>query len=319
MQINNVGKNGIPANGERPGQSGTIQPIGEKGINAGTENVAGEAVQGFLKALTVAELHACAEEGKLTEQDILALKEKGIDIDEKSADRGMTALMFAINWGHVETVELLLQHGADVNARDKGNFTPLMTACFKGNAQVARKLLEYNPKIDAKGPEDNTALHYAAMMDLRNIVYLLLKAGANPTIENQEKKTPPEIASEFEYEKLMKLFRAWPKKKKRMYLRKVVGLLVDSIIPDSDNASIRFSLVELGRHAFPMIEEALKNPDLDESKRQFLEGVREEIKALPEQEEPHDELDWVVPPTNGPNHDISRGIGPDIPIPYLRF
>ena len=46
-------------------------------------------------------------------------------------------------------VKLLLEHGADMHARDEDNATPLHLACSRGRLDIARVLLEYDAKAEA--------------------------------------------------------------------------------------------------------------------------------------------------------------------------
>lgn len=50
--------------------------------------------------------------------------------------KGNTSLWLACNGGHHEVVKLLVNKGADVNAADNRNVTPLMAAFRKGHIQV---------------------------------------------------------------------------------------------------------------------------------------------------------------------------------------
>ncbi|MDR4494861.1 MAG: ankyrin repeat domain-containing protein [Nitrospirales bacterium] len=55
---------------------------------------------------------------------------------------GTHPLMVAAAFGHVDTVQTLLDAGADVNAQDLTGWTPLHAAAFKGNMTIVRLLLE---------------------------------------------------------------------------------------------------------------------------------------------------------------------------------
>lgn len=50
----------------------------------------------------------------------------------KTHHRGLVPLHNACSYGHFEVTELLIQHGANVNACDLWQFTPLHEACCKG-------------------------------------------------------------------------------------------------------------------------------------------------------------------------------------------
>jgi ankyrin repeat protein len=79
----------------------------------------------------------------------------------------------------LELVTLLLDRGADVNARD--NFlgsTPLTQAASEGLLEAVRLLLDRGANISAKGEEDRTALKIAQRKGHKEIVELLKARGA---------------------------------------------------------------------------------------------------------------------------------------------
>ena len=65
-------------------------------------------------------------------------------------------------------MELLLEHGADVNSQDGLWRTPLMlSARYAKNPQhVICRLLEAGAQVNVVGCEQRTALHYAAARGL---------------------------------------------------------------------------------------------------------------------------------------------------------
>jgi ankyrin repeat protein len=53
----------------------------------------------------------------------------------------------------------MLEHGADVNARDKDQATPLHSASFMSKLEVARVLLDHGANIHARNVQGQTPLH----------------------------------------------------------------------------------------------------------------------------------------------------------------
>ena len=58
-----------------------------------------------------------------------------------SSCSGLVALHNACSYGHLEVAELLIQHGANVNAVDVWKYTPLHEAASKGKYDICRLLL----------------------------------------------------------------------------------------------------------------------------------------------------------------------------------
>jgi ankyrin repeat protein len=95
------------------------------------------------------------------------LSAKGIDINaHENAARGDTALHVAIKKGRVEIVELLVEHGADVNAVNHQNETGLMTI-MSNNLDVAPpmiiKLIDNGAQTNAVDSHGNTAFMRGAL------------------------------------------------------------------------------------------------------------------------------------------------------------
>ena len=87
-----------------------------------------------------------------------------------------TPLHLASSKGSGETVKLLIEHGADVNALDGKHSTPLHLAAssqlaLKGN--VVRLLLSHGANVGAKDERDRTPLQIASSRGLLEIVELL--------------------------------------------------------------------------------------------------------------------------------------------------
>jgi ankyrin repeat protein len=79
--------------------------------------------------------------------------------------------------GHTEIVQLLLEKGADVNAKDDDGRTALMLAAEKGHTEIVQLLLERGANVNTKIDEKRILL-WAAENGHTEIVQLLLKKGA---------------------------------------------------------------------------------------------------------------------------------------------
>lgn len=120
---------------------------------------------------------------------IKLLLERGADVNAKESSLGATALAFAISSGHTEIVRLLLENGADINTKDINGYTPLIEATFNNEIEIGRLLLEKGADINAKDLRGMTALMFATIKDNIEIVRLLLQYGADVNIVDNHNYT----------------------------------------------------------------------------------------------------------------------------------
>ena len=106
----------------------------------------------------------------------------------------MSALQVAAEGGHIDVAELLLRHGAIVNAEDDDGWTALYAAARARHTDMAELLLRHgayvNIQIKSTGINDgDTALHQAAQNKDTYMIELLLKHGASVDIEDKFGRT----------------------------------------------------------------------------------------------------------------------------------
>jgi ankyrin repeat protein len=101
----------------------------------------------------------------------------GINIDARNP-QNYTAMMLAAGHGHLEIMNLLLDHGADVNARNYADGTALGMAAQSGHLHVVRALLARGADPAAKNRAGATAETAAALASHPEIAELLKKAVA---------------------------------------------------------------------------------------------------------------------------------------------
>ena len=96
--------------------------------------------------------------------------------DTADADNKLTPLAWAAREGHVEVIEILLEHGRDVNSRDGEDKTPLERAVEGGQDEAATVLLEaQGVETDIKDSSSTTLLAMAAREGMRRTVQRLLQ------------------------------------------------------------------------------------------------------------------------------------------------
>ncbi len=117
---------------------------------------------------------------QLTEQPQLA---------NQPDDRGFTPLIFATYLDNMIAAKLLLDHGADINAKVASGNTALMGVTFKGNEMLVKFLIERGADVNIQNDNGATALNFAIDFGHLEIFKLLLKAGADLNIKDKDGKT----------------------------------------------------------------------------------------------------------------------------------
>uniref|UniRef100_A0A8C4W1P6 Poly [ADP-ribose] polymerase n=1 Tax=Gopherus evgoodei TaxID=1825980 RepID=A0A8C4W1P6_9SAUR len=110
--------------------------------------------------------------------------------------RQSTPLHFAAGYNRVSVVEYLLQHGADVHAKDKGGLVPLHNACSYGHYEVAELLVKHGAVVNVADLWKFTPLHEAAAKGKYEICRLLLQHGADSTKKNRDGNTALDLVKD---------------------------------------------------------------------------------------------------------------------------
>lgn len=84
--------------------------------------------------------------------------------------------------GNKDEVKRLLDQGYDVNLRDATKATPLHYAASGGHVEIVNMLLDRGADIHAQGHQDFTALHLAYFNGHFKAISCLLTHGADPLI-----------------------------------------------------------------------------------------------------------------------------------------
>lgn len=84
----------------------------------------------------------------------------------------------------------------DVNQRGLFGNTPLKVAIVWGDIEAVGLLLDAGADLDAKNEDGYTALHWTVLFDRHQIAELLIARGASREVRNDDELTPLEMAVE---------------------------------------------------------------------------------------------------------------------------
>src|SRR5690242_878150 len=129
-----------------------------------------------------------------------------LDRDAKALDDGVGAeLYMAASDGHGEAVTLLLQAGADVNARSGQNASALYAAASNGHKEVVKLLLKAGADVDAHSGQSTSALYAAASNGHADVVSLLIYHGADVNAHSGQNTSALYAAASNGHEEVVKL------------------------------------------------------------------------------------------------------------------
>jgi ankyrin repeat protein len=107
----------------------------------------------------------------------------------KTCPEGRTPLHEAVLWGHFDLVRIFLDANLHANKKDyKGN-TALQLAAKMGHFDVVKLLVERGAMVNTTDDIGQTPLHKTAYMANRNIVEYLIANGADPNTQDIERET----------------------------------------------------------------------------------------------------------------------------------
>lgn len=143
-------------------------------------------------------LHAAAQRGLL--EICYMLIQAGAQVDAKDKDL-RTPLLEAVINNHVDVARYLIQNGACVYHVEEDGYTSLHHAAKLGNLEIVNMLLETG-QVD----ELNVCLHWAAYAGNIDIAELVLNAGCSLSSVNVHGDTPLHIAAREGYLECVTLF-----------------------------------------------------------------------------------------------------------------
>ena len=152
-------------------------------------------------------LHVAAARGNLDALRCLVAHSGNIDIAGEQMSKD-TPLGLAAEYDKADAIDILAAAGADVEARNSCDNTPMMVAALEGCSGAVRKLLDLSAKVDCHNRMESALLLLCGRTNKREtrlmILQMLLDAGACPDgIESSIGWTPLHKAAEWSDEAIV--------------------------------------------------------------------------------------------------------------------
>ncbi|XP_043278618.1 osteoclast-stimulating factor 1-like [Venturia canescens] len=110
--------------------------------------------------------------------------------------------------GNISYLKECLSEGVSSTGLDTAGNTALYWASRTGHIDCVRELLsQRNPPLDAQNKMGDTPLHVAANHGYLEVVELLLQAGADPTLWNNDRLLAEELASDYPIKNTIQMYR----------------------------------------------------------------------------------------------------------------
>lgn len=129
---------------------------------------------------------------------------------DQYAPHGFTALGIATHFNQEDAVRLLLSLHANPNLPSQNGFDvcPLHIATHQNFTQIGKLLIEAGANVNVFQNQKNTPLHFAAMNGNIELIIHLLENGAQVEVRNEMGETPSDLATQKGFIEIGKILSA---------------------------------------------------------------------------------------------------------------
>jgi ankyrin repeat protein len=97
----------------------------------------------------------------------------GADVNAKGGRHNFTPIFIAASKGDVEFIKMLINNGAKINIQDDLGQTPLISAVMSDDSQAVRILIDNGANLEVRDKNNKSAIDYAIKKNNKNIIALL--------------------------------------------------------------------------------------------------------------------------------------------------
>ena len=150
------------------------------------------------------QLHVCAFSGDLEGLKYL-VENEGANVNARD-DFDCTPLHLAPYSGNIAVLAYLIERVEDVDARDKHGATAFHNAMDVGNIKGGEMLLAHKAELNAQDNDGNNAAHRVARTNYINSAEFLVERNVDLTVLNTKQQTPVDVARENRSKNIRELF-----------------------------------------------------------------------------------------------------------------
>lgn len=123
------------------------------------------------------------------------LLDHGANVNVCDFDYSATPLHLAARYDIIAAAKCLIERNANINSKNIYGTTPLHFGVRRGNAELCEMLIKAGVSINATDNAENTPLHAAMLCENENVVKMLMDHGASPSACDVEGERPIHVAA----------------------------------------------------------------------------------------------------------------------------
>ncbi len=159
---------------------------------------------GYSQVYSQSDIFDASRKGQLNE--VMSIYLKNPDVINLNNAEGYSPLILACYHGNEEVVKFLVDKVSDIN-KSSNYGTTLMAAVVKGNLNIIEMLLTNKADPDIADVNGTTAMHYAVMFKNYAAVKLLIEANADLKIQDNRGQSALDYAAIYNDKKLNNLLK----------------------------------------------------------------------------------------------------------------